>query len=80
MGLPVSSEWIKTAIRQYSAEHRDAHAEIGQAVERANVLPLHSDWNGCLALRADGELIEVLWDAPELAKVETILGIGFWRW
>src|SRR5688572_25108345 len=71
MELPVSSEWIEAAIRQYIAEHRDTHPEVSHAVERANALPLHSDWGGCVALRPDGELVEVLWDTPELAKVET---------
>jgi hypothetical protein len=71
MKLPVSSEWIEAAISRYTAEHRYTHPEIVRAVERANALPLHSDWNGCVAIRVDGELIEVLWDTPELAKVES---------
>jgi hypothetical protein len=71
MKLPVFSEWIEGAISRYIAEHRHTHPEIVRAVERANALPLDSDWNGCVAIRVDGELIEVLWDTPELAKVES---------
>lgn len=71
MGLPVSSKWIEATIRKYIADVRTTHPETALAVERAKALPLFSDWNGCVALRADGDLIEILWDTPEVTKVET---------
>jgi len=70
MNLPVSSEWIVTATRQYIAERAKTHPEIAAFVETLDALPLYVDSGGGVALRSDGELIGFLWEEPQSITVE----------
>jgi len=39
-------------------------------VAKFGALPLTLDMGGCLAIRADGEIISFLWDEPHDVKIE----------
>ena len=71
MNSLVSPEWIANATRAYIVENAKTHPEIAAFVETLDALPLYADWNGGVALRPDGELIDFLWDEPQSIQVET---------
>jgi len=67
---PELSAEIEARIAAIIKEPPSRQTESAQVVAQLHFLPLFLDWGGCWGIRPDGEIIALLWDAPEDWHVE----------
>jgi hypothetical protein len=65
------SEWHKAKLQEFLDETTPDPTDLRIIVRTLNVLPLMSDWNGCYAIQANGEIIWFLWDSYRDIRPET---------
>jgi hypothetical protein len=67
---PELAERIRQRLAEYLAGSAPDPLDLRSVVAKFGALPLTLDMGGCLAIRADGEIISFLWDEPHDAKIE----------
>jgi hypothetical protein len=67
----MSRELLQEVIRQRSRVREDWPKTVAELAERHQVLPLVMDWNGFLALSEKGLVLNIQYEAPDIARVES---------
>ena len=68
--IPELADRIRTLLAEYLADSSPDPLDLRSVVAKFDALPLTLDMGGCLAIRADGEIISFQWDEPHDARVE----------
>ena len=68
--LRVDAEAVEAAMRNYLTHPEEGAGELLRCAQLHHVLPLWTDWMGCVALRPTGQVVFFAWDDPE--KVEPV--------
>ena len=68
--LAVDARAVDLALEDYLAHPQEGGGELLRFAHLHRVLPLWTDWVGCIALRPTGQLVFFAWDDPE--KVEPV--------
>ena len=66
--LTVDAQAIELALKEYLTHPDEGAGELVRICQLHHVLPLWTDWVGCIALQPTGRLVFIVWDDPE--KVE----------
>ena len=72
--LAVDARAVELALEDYLSHPDEGGGELLRFARVHRVLPLWTDWVGCIALRPTGQLVFVAWDDPE--KVEPVGAAG----
>lgn len=72
--LAVDARAVELALQDYLAHPEEGGGELLRYAHLHHVLPLRTDWVGCIALRPSGQLVCFAWDDPE--KVEPLGAAG----
>jgi len=72
--LTVDAQAIELALKEYLTHPDEGAGELVRICQLHHVLPLWTDWVGCIALQPTGRLVFIVWDDPE--KVETLGAAG----
>ncbi len=67
---PDLAERIRQRLAEYLADSAADPLDLRSVVAKVGALPLTLDMGGCLAIRADGEIISFRWDEPHDVKIE----------
>src|SRR2546429_3458108 len=68
--LRVDAEAVEAAMQNYVTHPEEGAGELLRFAQLHHVLPLWTDWIGCIALRPTGQVVFFAWDDPE--KVEPV--------
>jgi len=72
--VAVESRAVDLALEDYLAHPQEGGGELLRFARLHHVLPLWTDWVGCIALRPTGQLVFFAWDEPE--RVEPVGAAG----
>jgi len=72
--LGVDAQAVEVALKDYLAHPDEGAGELLRFAQLHHVLPLWTDWVGCIALRPTGHLVFLAWDDPE--KLEPVGAAG----
>jgi len=72
--LAVDPEAVDLALEDYLTHPDEGGGELVRFARLHHVLPLWTDWVGCIALRPAGQLVFFTWDDPD--KVEAVGAAG----
>src|SRR5437879_11871690 len=72
--LAVDPEAVDLALEDYLTHPDEGGGELVRFARLHHVLPLWTDWVGCIALRPGGQLVFFTWDDPD--KVEAVGAAG----
>ncbi len=72
--LDVDAKAVEAALQNYLTHPDEGAGELLRFAQQHHVLPLWTDWMGCIALRPTGQLVFFAWDDPE--KVEPVGAAG----
>ncbi|MGH7733320.1 MAG: hypothetical protein ACREOE_06360, partial [Gemmatimonadales bacterium] len=67
---PDLADRIRQRLAEYLADSAPDPLDLRSVVAKFGGLPLTLDMGGCLAIRADGEVISFQWDEPHDVRVE----------
>src|SRR5438094_76955 len=62
--LGVDAQAVEVALNDYLAHPDEGAGELLRFAQLHHVLPLWTDWVGCIALRPTGQLVFFSWDDP----------------
>src|SRR5216683_875621 len=68
--LGVDAKAVEAALQNYLTHPDEGAGELLRFAQLHHVLPLWTDWMGCIALRPTGQLVFFAWDDPE--KVQPV--------
>ena len=63
--VDVDAGAVELALTDYVTHPEEGAGELARLARSHHVLPLWTDWVGCIALRPTGELVFFTWDDPE---------------
>src|SRR5437660_7741274 len=72
--LGVDAKAVEVALQNYLTHPDEGAGELLRFAQLHHVLPLWSDWVGCIALRPSGQLVFFSWDEP--TKLEPVGAAG----
>jgi|SRR5205809_4631610 len=72
--LTVASQAVELALEDYLTHPDEGAGELMRISRLHHVLPLWTDWVGCIALQPTGYLVFIAWDDPE--KIEALGAAG----
>jgi hypothetical protein len=72
--LTVASHAVELALEDYLTHPDEGAGELMRICRVHHVLPLWTDWVGCIALQPTGHLVFIAWDDPD--KVEALGAAG----
>jgi hypothetical protein len=72
--LTVDAKAVELALEDYLTHPDEGAGELLRFARLHHVLPLWTDWVGCIALRPTGHLVFFAWDDPE--RLESLGAAG----
>ncbi len=66
----IVGEAVELALSDFLQDSSPAQKELREIASAKHVLPLYLDWNGCLAIRPNGQLIWFDYDTPDVVRIE----------